>query len=87
MLLDLFHTFRVVIRAMISFICVMFLLQIPLGFKAYIVCAAVVTDLSELQSLLLCLMFLLQISLSFKAYVVCGTVVTDLFDLQSLCCV
>ena len=50
MLLDLFHTFRVVIRAMISFICVMFLLQIPLSFKAYIVCAAVVTDLSELQT-------------------------------------
>ena len=44
-------------------LCVALLLQISLTFKAYVVCDAVVTEPSELQSLLL-----LQISLSFKAY-------------------
>ena len=34
----------------------------------FVVCPAVVTDLSELQGLLLCVMLLLQISLSFNAY-------------------
>ena len=42
-------------------------------------CAAVVTDLSELQGLLLCVMLLLQISQSFRLRltVVCDAAVTD----------
>ena len=49
-------------------------------------CDVVVTDLSELQGLLLCVMLLLQISLSFRLRltVVCDVVVTDHSELQGL---
>ena len=69
----------------------MLLLQISLSFRLRltVVCDAVVTDLSELQSLLLCVMLLLHICLSFRLRltVMCDAVVTHLSELQSLCSV
>ena len=48
-------------------------------------CNAVVTDLFELQCLLLCVMLLLHICLScrLRLTVVCDAVVTDLSELQT----
>ena len=63
--LDLFHTFRAVIRAVIGLICVMFLLQITLSFKAYCcVCCCCYRSLW-----------------ASRLTVVCAAVVTDLIEL------